>query len=107
MASSSAYPVPKQSNRFRSTIWTAMILLCLIGAAAVLRRVFALVHPAQNAPAQMVALDAAFTQKALLTLVHIVPALVLIGLVPFQFSRSFRNRHLHLHRWMGRTALVL
>jgi hypothetical protein len=88
-------------------MWAVMILLCVIGAAAVIRRMVALAHPAQNAPAQLAALDAAFAQKPVLTLVHIVPALVLVSLVPFQFSRSFRNRHLRIHRWMGRAIVVL
>lgn len=84
-----------------------MLLLCVIGAAAVVRRIFALAHPAQNGSPQLVALDAAFSQKPLLTLLHILPALVLVGLVPFQFSHSFRNRHLRVHRWMGRVIVVL
>ena len=84
-----------------------MILLCVIGAAAVIRRIFALAHPAQNAPPQLAALDAAFAHKPVLTLLHIVPALVLVSLVPFQCSRSFRNRHLQIHRWMGRTVMIL
>jgi hypothetical protein len=88
-------------------MWAGMILLCVIGAVAVIRRMVALAHPAQNAPAQLAALDAAFAQKSVLTLVHIVPALVLVSLVPFQFSRSFRNRHLRTHRWVGRTIVVL
>ena len=84
-----------------------MILLCVIGAAAVIRRIVALARPVQNAPAQLAALDAVFAHKSVLTLLHIIPALVLVGLVPFQFSRSFRNRHLQVHRWMGRTIMVL
>lgn len=84
-----------------------MILLCLMGAAAAIRRMVALALPVRNGPPQLVALDAAFAQKPVLTLLHIVPALVLVSLVPFQFSRSFRNRHLQIHRWIGRTIMVL
>jgi len=88
-------------------MWTGMILLCLMGAAAAIRRMVALALPVRNGPPQLVALDAAFAQKPVLTLLHIVPALVLVSLVPFQFSRSFRNRHLQIHRWIGRTIMVL
>jgi len=84
-----------------------MILLCVIGGAASIRRIVALAYPVQNAPAQLAVLDAAFAQKSLLTLLHIVPALVLVSLVPFQFSRRFRNRHIRVHRWMGRLCVSL
>ena len=84
-----------------------MIFLCLIAAAAVLRRVAALAIPSQNGPPELANLDALFASKPVLTLVHIVPALVFVGLVPFQLSRSFRTRHLRAHRWMGRIAIVL
>jgi hypothetical protein len=67
----------------------------------------ALAYPAKNGPSQMVDLDRLFVAKASLTLAHIVPALVLMLLIPFQFSRSFRARHLKAHRWIGRVALVL
>lgn len=106
MASTVSYKAPS-SLRFQGVMWTGMILLCVIGAAAAIRRIVALAHPVQNAPAQLAALDAAFAHKSVLTLLHIVPALVLVGLVPFQFSRSFRNRHLQVHRWMGRTIMIL
>lgn len=42
-----------------------------------------------------------------MTLVHIVPGLMLVTLIPFQFSRSFRNRHLRAHRWIGRVAMAI
>jgi len=84
-----------------------MILLCVIGAAAVIRRMLALAYPPQNPPAQFAGLDEAFAKKPVLTLTHIIPGLILVTLVPFQLSRSFRNRHLRIHRWMGRTIMVL
>jgi len=93
--------------RYRRAMWIAMIVLCLIGAAAVLRRMTALAHPPHNVPAQLAGLDEAFARRSMLTLLHIVPGLALLILIPFQFSRSFRTRHLRAHRWMGRTALVL
>jgi uncharacterized membrane protein len=88
-------------------MWICMILLCVIGAAAVIRRMAALAYPPQNPPAQLAGLDEAFAKKPMLTLVHIVPGLILVVLVPFQLSRSFRNHHLRMHRWMGRTIMTL
>jgi len=93
--------------RFKRAMWIGMILLCVMGAAAVVRRITALAHPPQNVPAQLAGLDEAFAKRPILTLVHIVPGLILVTLVPFQLSRSFRNRHLRAHRWMGRTIMVI
>lgn len=102
-----AYAVPARSVRFRRLIWIGMIILCAIAAAAIIRRLIALAIPPRNVPAQFAHLDQAFAQKSVLTLIHIVPALVFVVLVPFQLSRSFRNDHLRAHRWMGRTVMLL
>ena len=93
--------------RFHRAMWVSMVVLCIIGAAAVIRRITALAHPVTSAPAELVQLDEAFAKRPLLTLAHIAPALLLVMLVPFQFSPSFRNRHLQAHRWIGRTVMVL
>jgi hypothetical protein len=100
-------PVTRPGTRFERAMWIGLILLCVIAAAAAIRRITALADPPRNAPAQMAGLDAAFAAKTVLTLIHIVPALVFVVLVPFQFSRSFRNRHLRAHRWIGRTVMIL
>jgi uncharacterized membrane protein len=55
----------------------------------------------------LVNLDRQFAEKARLTLTHIVPGLAFVLLLPFQFSRRFRQRHLTAHRWMGRTLVAL
>jgi hypothetical protein len=94
-------------DRGRRMMWVSMIVLCVIGATAAILRMVALAHPAKNGPPQMVELDALFGAKASLTLAHIVPALALMLLVPFQFSRRFRARHLKAHRWIGRVIMVL
>jgi hypothetical protein len=107
MASSSPAAAARATIRFQRVMWTGLILLCLIGAAAAIRRMTALVNPPRNAASQLAGLDAAFADKRALTLIHIVPALIFVILVPFQFSRSFRNRHLRAHRWMGRTVMAL
>ena len=107
MATSSPAAAARPKIRFRRMMWTGFILLCVIGDAAAIRRMTALVNPPRNAPSQLAGLDAAFADKRTLTLIHIVPALIFVIMVPFQFSRSFRNRHLRTHRWMGRTVMAL
>jgi uncharacterized membrane protein len=88
-------------------MWIGLLILCTIAAAVSIRRMTALAWPPRNAPPQLAGLDAAFAAKPVLTLLHIVPALVFVILVPFQFSPSFRNRHLRVHRWMGRITVAL
>jgi uncharacterized membrane protein len=98
--------VPSRT-RFRKMMWIGLIFLCVIAAAVVIRRMAALAYPPHNPPAQLAGLDEAFAAKPILTLVHIAPGLLFVILVPFQFSRSFRNRHLRAHRWMGRATMLL
>ena len=97
----------ERGDGLRRVMWVLLIVLCVIGGAAALRRMYAIGHPATNAPKQMAGLDEQFVAKAGATLLHIVPALALIVIVPFQFSRKFRARHLRAHRWMGRVAVAL
>ena len=94
-------------DRGRRMMWVSLIVLCVIGATAAILRMVALAHPAKAGPPQMVELDALFAAKAFVTLAHIVPALALMLLVPFQFSRRFRARHLKAHRWIGRVTMML
>src|SRR5690349_14199825 len=58
-----------EQRRLARVMRVGLILLCLIGAAAALRR--------------------------------------MVALVPFQFSRRFRGRHLRAHRWIGRIVIIL
>jgi len=87
-------------------MWTALIVLCVIGGAAAIRRMVALAY-SKNVPAQFADIDALFAAKVSLTLAHIIPALALMLLIPFQFSRRFRTRHLKAHRWIGRLTMTL
>jgi hypothetical protein len=41
------------------------------------------------------------------TLIHILPATLFFLLMPFQFVRRIRARHLAWHRWSGRLLLIL
>ena len=88
-------------------MWIGILVLCAIAAAVVVRRIAALVSPARNVPAQLAGLDQVFADKETLTLTHIIPGLAFVILVPFQLSRSWRNRHLRAHRWMGRIVMIL
>ncbi|HEX4605225.1 MAG TPA: DUF2306 domain-containing protein [Candidatus Angelobacter sp.] len=94
-------------DKARHMMWAALIVLCAIGIAAAVRRMVALAYPMTNGPSQLVDLDALFVAKASLTLAHIVPALALMAMVPLQFSRTFRMRHLKAHRWIGRVTMLL
>ena len=84
-----------------------MLVLCVVAAAVVVRRVTALLSPPKNVPAQLAGLDQTFATKEALTLAHILPGLAFVILVPFQLSRSWRSRHLRAHRWMGRIVIIL
>lgn len=66
--------------------------LCIVVAVAVaVRRVIALVTPAQSGPPQMAALDRVFASHAALTLAHILPALAFVVLVPFVVLPRFSH----------------
>jgi len=97
-------PVSKRAIRF---VWTGVIFLVVIGIAAVSRRTLVLFRPGSiggNSPAA--ALDAGFARHMALTLVHILPGGLFIILAPLQFLSSIRQKHLQLHRWMGRILVV-
>lgn len=88
----------------RSPLWLRIgFWICvLIGAAAVIRRIFALAAPAQNGPPQMAGLDDAFAAHAGLTLAHIIPAILFVLLAPF----AVFSRFAHL-RWPKRVLFPL
>jgi hypothetical protein len=101
----------------RRALWTALAFLTFIGCVVVIRRVLALTpvllhgYHSPMAAANPIAarfgnLDATFDRYPLLTLIHILPGLLFILLAPFQFSASFRWRHLQAHRIIGRTFLI-
>jgi uncharacterized membrane protein len=97
------------SKSVRRLLWFAVIFLVVIGIAAAARRSLVLLWPARfggsaSNPAGM--LDAGFAPHVGLTFIHILPGALFLGLAPFQFSESFRQKHLRLHRRMG-TLLVI
>lgn len=72
------HSTPKSPLWLRTGFWIAIA----ISVAVVLRRVAALVNPVHNGPPQMAGLDDAFASHAVLTLAHILPALLFVLLVP-------------------------
>jgi hypothetical protein len=98
----------KTSARWSRLVWVPTLLLVLIGLAAVARRLFVFVEP-PRAPrfAAGAAVDATFATHPLLTLIHILPAALLIVLMTMQFVPGIRARHLGWHRWSGRLIIVL
>src|SRR5581483_10287416 len=107
----------ERSTRIRRALWSAVVLLALIGVAVAIRRAAQLVPilingyspPAARGAAgaaQFAALDDIFARYPALTLIHIVPGLLFMVLGPLQFSSSLRARHLRWHRRAGRVYLV-
>lgn len=95
------------SKRAIRVVWTGVIFLVVIGIAAVTRRTLVLFRPGSiggNSPAA--ALDAGFARHRALTLTHILPGALFLLLAPLQFLPSIRQKHLQLHRWMGRVLVV-
>lgn len=105
--STTATLAPHPKPALKRLMWIGTLVLCVIAAAVVVRRITALVSPPRNVPAQLAGLDQVFANKKALTLTHIIPGLAFVILVPFQLSRSWRNRHLRAHRWMGRAVMIL
>jgi len=70
-------------NRLHWGFWAYIV----VAVAVVLRRVFALTHPSLSGPPQLRALDAVFASHTLLTLAHILPALLLVLLCPAMIFR--------------------
>jgi Predicted membrane protein (DUF2306) len=88
-------------------VWPLFLLLCMIGTGAAVRRIVVLITPqAGAAGAQMNILDVAFASRKVLTLCHIVPALLFVFLLPAWFLRSVRTRA-KLHHRLTYTLFVL
>src|ERR1700722_3951168 len=88
-------------------LWPLFLLLCMIGIAAAVRRIVVLMAPqAVAGPPQMNILDVAFASRKVLTLCHIVPALLFVLLLPAWFLRSVRSRP-GLHHRLSYTLFLL
>src|SRR6266536_1238133 len=87
---------------------TLTLLLAAIGLAVALRRTYVLLFPPEHPRfAAAAALDAGFAAHRMLTLLHIIPAALLIVLMPLQFVSRIRTRHIIWHRWSGRFVIAL
>jgi Predicted membrane protein (DUF2306) len=96
-------------NTARSSgwVWAAFLLLCLIAAgAAITRTVVLLLAPASGRGSATAELDAAFASRRALTLWHIIPALLLVALLPFWFLRRVRERP-EIHRRVMYALMIL
>ena len=94
-------------NWLERILWSVVIILAIIGIAAVVRRVLdlshvipPLIHPTFGA------FDAAFRQYPVLTLSHVIPGLLFMVLGPLQFVPQIRARSINAHRWSGRVFVA-
>jgi len=96
-------PIPLSASK-RSPLWlrTGFWICVAIGAAAVIRRLFALATPGHNGPPQMTAMDDAFASHAALTLAHIIPAILFVLVAPFAVFARFQQL-----RWPERILFPL
>ena len=98
------------SKRASRIVWTGVVFLAFIGVVAVTRRAAVLLFPGTpggggSNPAA--GLDTGFAPHKILTLIHILPGALFLMLAAVQFMPSVRNKHMRLHRWMGRCLVVL
>lgn len=98
-------------TRLDRRVWIVIVILCIIGGAAATRRIVALESPPPAATAPpasnpFAGLDEHFQHKDRVTLLHVVPSLLLVLLLPLQFAQTLRQRHPRWHRWTGRVAML-
>ena len=98
----------RQPRHSQQLIWTLTLILVTIGLLAVVRRTYVLLNPQPASPRFAgAALDAGFARHAPLTLMHILPASLFMGLAPLQFLSRIRQRRMGWHRWLGRALVIL
>jgi hypothetical protein len=96
----SPFPDAIRQDATRSPLWLRLgFWICIvISVAVVLRRIYALVSgPVPNAPPQLAALDNVFASHAVLTLAHILLALLFVLLIPVIVFRPLSQPF-----WIGR-----
>jgi hypothetical protein len=67
----------------------------------------AIANTPSTAASDLARLDQHFRAKTGVTLLHIVPSLLFVLLLPLQFVGSLRYRRPRLHRWSGRVIMFL
>jgi hypothetical protein len=105
MQSLSAQSMERRA-RIERRVKIVLLVLCVIGAIAVLRRLSVFAVPPTPGAGRFPGLDEHFTAKEGAILLHIVPALLFVLLVPLQFTPSLRRRYPRLHRWTGRLLML-
>ena len=94
-------------NPLTRVLWGLVIILALIGVAAVVRRALDLAHFIEPfVHPEFGAFDAGFAQYSVLTWLHIIPGLLFMILGPLQFVKRIRSRNIRLHRWSGRVFVA-
>lgn len=95
-------------------VWTVAFILAFIGIAMIVRRTFFLVPvfegryvPSSPPPGMPSFPDDGFVNNPVLTLLHILPALLFIVLGLLQFAKKIRAKYPTFHRWNGRVLLVI
>jgi hypothetical protein len=91
----------------RRIFWAAVVVLCTIATAVSIRRLVALADSSATSASPLAALDAMFAAKAGLTRAHVVTGLLLALCIPVQLSARIRRRFPHIHRWLGRTLMIV
>jgi uncharacterized membrane protein len=93
----------------RRLVWILVLILVGIGLLAVARRTFVLLVPSQGPPrfAAAASMDVGFSRHKVLTFGHILPGALFLVLMPLQFVRRIRERHITWHRWSGRVLVIL
>jgi hypothetical protein len=91
----------------RRTLWAAVLLLCGIAIAVSIRRLVALADSSATGQSPLAALDAMFGAKAGLTRAHVVTGLLFALFIPVQLSARIRRRFPPIHRWLGRTLMIV
>lgn len=75
--------LPTENRPVSTWVRVGFWISILISVVVVVRRLIAFIHPSQSGPADMLQLDAAFRSHELMTLFHIVPALLFVIVTPF------------------------
>jgi uncharacterized membrane protein len=92
----------------RIAVWSLLILLMavvLVFAGIRATTDFPLIMLGR--PAEPGSFEERYVAQPWLAYLHIVPGVLYLLGAPFQLSRRFRNRHLRLHRRMGRAVLTM
>jgi len=99
-------PSPAANRPVSTWVRLGFWISILVSIAVVLRRLIAFIHPSQSGPPDMVQLDAAFRSHELVTVFHIVPALLFVAVTPFVLVTE-NGRHDWLERLMYPLGLMV